>query len=245
MAKKCEYISEFSLLHTASSQYRYADKHNQDVREYLLECMDKFKGEASPRRIKSKFCHYPVSVKLVTCPFVKVSHFSTAPSQDGTSFGCVYCCHMCLSRCHTFRQHPVKMAHLSAGSFVCIVVSHVFVKVSHLSAAPSQDGTSFGWLISVYCCVTCLSRCHTFRQHPVKMAHLSAGSFVCIVVSRVRQGVAPFGSTQSRWHIFRLVHLYCYVTCVSHLLAASTWCTFQLIFCSNVCATVNHIAAHV
>ena len=81
-------------------------------------------------------------------------------------------------------------------------MSHELVKVSHLSAAPSQDGTSIDWfmfvmshvlsrcpifwqhpvkmahLLTASCssCHMCLSRCPTFRQHPVKMAHLLTAS---------------------------------------------------------------------
>ena len=154
--------------------------------------------------------------------FAKVSHLSAAPSQDATSLGWSVHCHLCLPRCLTFQQHPVKMPHLWAGPFTVICVcqgvspfsstqsrchifglvrswSSVFAKVSHLSAAPSQDATSLGW--SVHCHL-CLPRCLTFRQHPVKMPHLWAGPFTVICVC---QGVSPFGSTQSRCHIFGLV----------------------------------------
>ena len=149
---------------------------------------------------------------------VKMSHLSATPCQDVPSFGrfipfvrnsCV------LSRCLIFRQHPVKMSHLSAGSY-CLCVIHVccqdvssfgntlsrcpifrqvhtvcplfmcVVKMFHLSATPCQDVPSFGRFILFvrYSCV--LSRCLIFRQHPVKMSHLSAGSyclyvFMCVV----------------------------------------------------------------
>ena len=82
----------------------------------------------------------------VTCACQGVSPFAAAASQDGTSFDWFMSCHMCLSRCLTFRQHPVKMAHLSTGS--CHhVMSHVLVKVSHL--LHSQDGTFI-------CCISCV-----------------------------------------------------------------------------------------
>ncbi len=67
-----------------------------------------------------------------------------------------------LSRCPIFRQHPAKMAHLSAGHGLFIV--HLFcchiicaVKMSHLSSAPCQDGTSLGRSWSVHCSPVLLS----------------------------------------------------------------------------------------
>ena len=100
------------------------------------------------------------------------------------------------------------------------VMTHVLVKVSHLSAAASQDGTSFDWFMS---CHMCLSRCLTFRQQPVKMAHLSTGS--CHVTCAC-QGVSPFGSTQSRWHIFRLVHVI--MSCHMYLSRCLTFYTVKM-----------------
>ena len=60
-------------------------------------------------------------------------------------------CHMCLSRCLTFRGSSQSRWHIFR---LVHVMSHVLVKVSHLSAAPSQDGTSFDWFMSS-CHVTC------------------------------------------------------------------------------------------
>ena len=133
------------------------------------------------------------------------------------------------------------MAHLSTGS--CHhVMSHVLVKVSHLSAAASQDGTSFDWFMS---CHMCLSRCLTFRQHPVKMAHLSTGS-----CHHVMSRCTPFGSSQSRWHIFRLVHVImsCHM-CLSRCLtfrgsSQSRWHIFRLVHVmSHVLVKVSHLSA--
>ena len=89
--------------------------------------------------------------------------------QDAASFGST------LSRCPIFRQYPVKMSHLSAGSMLCVVS-----------------------------CTQILSRCLIFRQYPVKMSHLLAGS-MCVLchVPKYCQDVASFGSTLSRCLIFR------------------------------------------
>ena len=135
-----------------------------------------------------------------------------------------------LSRCPIFRQHPVKMSHLSAGSY-CLYVIHVCcqdvpsfgntlsrcpifrqhpVKMSHLSATPCEDIPSFGRFLPFrrnYSCV--LSRCPIFRQHPVKMSHLSAGSYCLYVTNVCCQEVPSFGNILSRYPIFRQVHTVC------------------------------------
>ena len=171
---------------------------------------------------------------------------------------CVYT-YMCMSRCHTFRQLPVKMPHLSAGMCTCVycfvtrssphtcllfcvcvcvcvcVHVHVYVKVSHLSAATSQDASSFGWHVymcklfchtlqsmymSAFLCVCvytymCMPRCHTFRQIPVKMPHLSAGMCTCVCCFVTR-------SSPRRCLLFYVcVHVHVYAK-VSHLLAATS-----------------------
>ena len=156
---------------------------------------------------------------LSRCPIfrqhpVKMSHLSATPCQDVPSFGRFllfirnYSC--VLSRCPIFRQHPVKMSHLSAGSY-CLYVIHVCC----------QDVPSFGNTLSRcpifrqvhtvrrnYSCV--LSRCPIFRQHPVKMSHLSAGSYCLYVIIHVCcQEVPSFGNILSRYPIFRQVHTVC------------------------------------
>ena len=73
--------------------------------------------------------------------------------------------------------------------FMFIRVVHVYAKVSHLSAAPSQDASSFSWhvyitcvgcfvkvshvpvhifLLCRVCMYMCMPRCHTFQQLPVR-----------------------------------------------------------------------------
>ena len=181
-------------------------------------------------------CHIFWLVHLLSFMFTKVSHLLATPSQDATSFGWSIHSHLCSPRCLTFWQHPVKMPHLLAGPSILICVhqgvspfgntqsrchiiwlvhsfSFVFTKVSHLLVTPSQDATSFGWSIHSH---LCSPRCLTFWQHPVKMPHLLAGPSTLICV---HQGVSPFGNTQSRCHIFWLVHPFSFVfTKVSHLL---------------------------
>ena len=106
-----------------------------------------------------------------------------------------------LSRCLIFRQHPVKMSHLSAGSYCLYVIIHVccqdvpsfgntlsrcpifrqvhtvctafmcVVKMSHLSATPCQDVPSFGRFILFVRNSCVLSRCPIFRNFHVVCCH--------------------------------------------------------------------------
>ena len=208
-------------------------------------------------------------VHVMSHALVKVSHLSAAASQDGTSFDWFMSCHMCLSRCLTFRKHPSQDGtsfdwFMSSCHVTCAcqgvspfggsqsrwhifrlvhVMSHVLVKVSHLSAAPQSRWHIFRLVHVIMSCHMCLSRCLTFRRQPVKMAHLSTGSchVTCACqgvspsaapsqdgtsfdwfmsschVTCACQGVSPFGGSQSRWHIFRLVHVMslCLSRCVT------------------------------
>ena len=189
-------------------------------------------------------CHHVMSHVLV-----KVSHLSAAASQDGTSFDWFMSCHMCLSRCLTFRQQPVKMAHLSTGS------CHVTCACQGVSPFGSSQSKwhIFRLVHVIMSCHMCLSRCLTFRQQPVKMAHLSTGSchhvmsHVLVKVSHLSrqqpvkmahlstgschvtcacQGVSPFGSSQSKWHIFRLVHVI--MSCHMYLSRCLTFYTVKM-----------------
>ena len=142
---------------------------------------------------------------------VKMSHLSATPCQDVPSFGrfILFVRNSCvLSRCPIFRQHLVKMSHLSAGSY-CLYVIMCVVKMSHLSATPCQDVPSFGRFILFVRNSCVLSRCPIFRQHPVKMSHLSAGSYCLYVINVCCQDVPSFGNTLSRCPIFRQVHTVC------------------------------------
>ena len=128
-------------------------------------------------------CH----MRLSRCPTfrqhpVKMAHLLTGSCSS---------CHMRLSRCPTFRQHPVKMAHLLTGSCSSC---HVFVKVSHLSAAHSQDGTSFDWFMFIMS--------HACVYQPFGTTHTS---LTCLCVC---EGVSPFSST---WR----AHLFSYITSIS------------------------------
>ena len=102
--------------------------------------------------------------EFVISVFVKVSHLSTAPSQDVTSL----------------------------GWFIGVFVSCVFVKVSHLSTAPSQDVTSLGWFIGVF--VSCapsqdvtslgwfmLTLC-LLREHLVNISYFAGYNSLLIAV---------------------------------------------------------------
>ena len=132
---------------------------------------------------------------------VKMSHLSATPCQDVPSFGrfILFVRNSCvLSRCPIFRQHPVKMSHLSAGSY------HLYV--IHVCC---QDVPSFGRFILFVRNSCVLSRCPIFRQHPVKMSHLSAGSYRLYVIHVCCQDVPSFGNTLSRFPIFRQVHTVC------------------------------------
>ena len=161
--------------------------------------------------------------------YVKVSHLSAATSPDASSFG--WHVYMCILFCHTFQS-----TYMSAFLCVCVCVHvHVYVKVSHLSAATSQDASSFGWHVymcklfchtfqstykSAFLCVCvyrymCMPRCHTFRQIPVKMPHLSAGMCTCVCCFVTR-------SSPRRCLLFYVcVHVHVYAK-VSHLLAATS-----------------------
>ena len=206
-----------------------------------------------------------VRVRHVTCGCQGVSPFGSPPVKMAhLSTGSCSSCHMWLSRCLTFRQPPVKMAHLSTGScsschmwlsrcltfrqppsqdgtsfdWFVFVMSHVVVKVSHLSAAPQsrwhifrlvrvrhvtcgcQGVSPFGspqsrWhifrLVRVRH-VTCgLSRCLTFRQPPSQDG--TSFDWFVFVMSHVVVKVSHVSAApQSRWHIFRLVHVR-HVTC--------------------------------
>ena len=133
--------------------------------------------------------------------FVKVSHLSAAPSEDVTSFDWfMFVMSRVCQGVPTLRQHPVKMAHLLTGSCSSC---HVCVKVSHLLAAPSQDGTSFDWFM--------------------------------FVMSRVCQGVPRCGSTQSRWHII-IKHIQIHFKFV-------TSCVCQGVVISHVFVKVSHLSA--
>ena len=132
----------------------------------------------------------------------------------------LFCCHFMLSRCHIFHQHTAKMAHLSADHviYICVFVllSFYAIKMSHLLSAYCQDGTSFGrscyLFVYLYCCHFMLSRCHIFRQHTAKMAHLSAGHVIYVCVSVMLSFYAvkmtSFISILPRWHIFRQIMLF-------------------------------------
>ena len=98
-------------------------------------------------------------------------------------------CHLCLPRCLTFWRHPVKMPHLLAGS--SLTNSSVFAKVSHLSAAPSQDASSLGWFIpyqlsSVFAKVSHLSAAHSiFRLFPYMCVNVCIYKFLDILMEFV------------------------------------------------------------
>ena len=64
-------------------------------------------------------------------------------------------------------------------------------KMSHLSATPCQDVPSFGRFILFVRNSCVLSRCPIFRQHPLKMSHLSAGSYCLYVIHVCCQDVPP------------------------------------------------------
>ena len=92
-----------------------------------------------------------------------------------------------LSRCPIFRQHAVKMSHLSAVHvmicvYVCSKPSFVLFKMSHLSSARCQDVPSFG--------SSCHDLCECVCSKPsfvlFKMSHLSSAR--C-------QDVPSFGSS--------------------------------------------------
>ena len=102
------------------------------------------------------------------------------------------------------------MPHLLAGPSTLICV--------HQGVSPfgnTQSRCHIFWLVHL------LSFVFTKVSHllvtPSQDAHLLAGPSILICV---HQGVSPFGNTQSRCHIFWLVHPLSFVfTKVSHLLA--------------------------
>ncbi len=134
----------------------------------------------------------------------------TTCTDVATSCSLIYVFHQ------DFRWHPVKIfqtyCHAVCPLFMCVV------KMSHLSATPCQDVPSFGRFIPFVCNSCVLSRCPIFWQHPVKMSHLSAGSYRLYVIHVCRQDVPSFGRfilfvrnscVLSRCPIFRQDHTVC------------------------------------
>ena len=134
---------------------------------------------------------------------------------------------------------------LFLASFFFIYVACV-AKVTHLSAAPSQDVSSLDWSVHSF-----LSRVVKVTHLSVKMSHLWTGQFI-LLCHICCQGDPPFGSTQSRYPIFGLVSSFFYVTCVvkvTHLSAAPSqdvpsldW--FVLLFMSRVLSPWHTLNVH-
>ena len=158
-------------------------------------------------------------------------------------------CHLCLPRCLTFRRHPVKMVS-SLGWFIPYQLSSVFAKVSHLSAASSQDASSLGWFIP-----------YQLSSVFAKVSHLSAapspdasslGWFIPYQLSSVFAKVSHLSAAPSQdasslgWFIpYQLSSVFAKV---SHLSAAPSqdasslgwFIPYQL---SSVFAKVSHLSA--
>ena len=148
-------------------------------------------------------------------------HLSSAHCQDDSSFGSsryfvfsVTCVgSYVLSRWFIFRQHTVKMIHLSAVHDTLCLVSFVLV---HMCC---QDDSSFGssryFVFSVICVGSyVLSRWFIFRQHTVKMIHLSAVHDTLCLVSLVLVHISTVCDTAVHYAVFvniiYLIHLYVY-----------------------------------
>ena len=145
---------------------RYSSEHNQKAKCYLFQHLsNKFSNTYSPRKIKRKSQFFLSYLFLCICAlqsFVHFQHACTVKSPIFRQEACVVLCYIATqvqSRCPIFRQYPVKMSLLLAGSMLCVI-------------SCGQDAASFG---------STLSRCPIFRQYPVKMSHLSAGSMLCVV----------------------------------------------------------------
>ena len=124
-------------------------------------------------------------INFVACSSPRISTFvvcvCTCVCQGVTPFGssqsrclifrlaCVYTCVCCF----------VKVSHVPVHVFVllsCVYV-HVYAKVSHLSAALSQDASSFGWHVSIngVSCFVKVSHVPVLIRLLCLMFHLACG----------------------------------------------------------------------